>query len=1154
MTPKNIPGSDTDDQAGGFQSIEKRDVHEDNGWSNTRHAWLRYAAAVGIVAVAIAIPMVFMPSLGPRFPFLTLFPAVILAALFGGRGPGVLATALSCLATDYFWIEPVGALGATDPMIWASASIFVANGIGLSFITGRMYQSREGLAGKMASLVNSSDDAIIGKTLEGNISNWNPGAERLFGYTAAEAIGQPLLMLIPPEHASQESQLLARIAQGKSVRHFETIRLRKDGTRIHVSVTLTPVKDSAGKVIGASKVIRDITERKHAEAKLRSSETRYRRLFETAKDGVLILDGQTDQITDANPYILDALGSTHAEVLGLELWEIGLFGGASASHAAMAELQDRGYIRYDDLPLESKTGQRRQVEVVANAYEENGQRVIQCNVRDISERKLAEAALVAAFRESTNLKAALDEHAIVATTDPQGKITFVNDKFCAISKYSREELIGQDHRIISSGHHPKAFFRDLWNTISGGQAWHGEIKNKAKDGSYYWVETTIVPFVNEDGNPLQYLAIRVEITKRKVTEEKLRENEVETKRARDYAEATLRTAPIPLIVLHADLRVNTANEAFYKNFQVAPAETEGTLIYDLGNRQWNIPKLRELLEEILPKNNFFNDFEITHEFESIGRRTMLLNARRMENEAGQPLQIVLAIEDITDRKQASQYARSLIEASLDPLVTISAEGKITDVNEGSIKVTGVVREKLIGTDFSDYFTEPEKAREGYQQVFAKGFVTDYPLTIRHKDGRLTDVLYNASVYKDMSGNVLGVFAAARDITDRKQAEEALIEAKEHAEAASKAKDNFLAALSHELRTPLTPVLMTATALACDPTLPTEAREQLDMMRRNIELEARLIDDLLDLTRIIHGKLIIAPVTADIHELLHHTDEIIRSEGLGKKLSITLNLKAARHHALADPARLQQVFWNLLRNAVKFTPDDGTITVSTRNNADDGIIISVSDDGIGIRAEVLAQIFDAFEQADTTGEHRYGGLGLGLAISSAIVTAHGGEIKAESQGRGEGAEFTVTLGSVPAPAASSHQNTTPTQRTRTLSLLVVEDHESTRMVLERLLTRSGHMVVTAATVHDALAAYKAAHFDAVISDLGLPDGSGIDLMVQIQNIRPVPAIALSGYGMEDDLQRSKAAGFFAHLVKPVKVEQLKQLLTQIPAHVEHHDNA
>ena len=710
----------------------------------------------------------------------------------------------------------------------------------------------------------------------------------------AEADCAPLRALLKsPGQDGSTMQLILHLGDGGAMPVLISVRrLAENGTnRMTVGMVVTDMTEQHRN----EEVLREtqeITARKEAETKqheseehfraaLRFSEIRYRRLFETAMDGVLILDGQTSQITEANPFILEVLGITRAEVLGRELWEIGVFGDATASRAAMAELQERGYVRYDDLPLESKTGQRREVEVVANVYQEDGQRVIQCNIRDISERK-----------------------------------------------------------------------------------------------------------------------------------------------------------------------------------------------------------------------------------------------------------------------QASQYARSLIEASLDPLVTISAEGKITDVNEGLIKVTGMAREKLIGTDFSNYFTEPEKAREGYRQVFAKGFVTDYPLTIRRKDGCLTDVLYNASVYKDGSGNVLGVFAAARDITERKKAEDALIEAKEHAEAASKAKDNFLAALSHELRTPLTPVLMTATALSIDPSLPAEAREQLDMMRRNIELEARLIDDLLDLTHIIHGKLIIAPVTADIHDLILHSAEIIRSDCLGKRLRVTLKLEAAQHHTLGDPARLQQVFWNLLRNAVKFTPDGGTIIVSTRNDAEGKIIITVVDDGIGIRAEVLAQIFNAFEQADTTGEHRYGGLGLGLAISSAIITAHGGEIRAESQGRGHGADFTITLGSIPSPAATSQQTAIPTQPPRSLALLVVEDHEATRTVLQLLLTHSGHLVTTAATVHDALTAYKAAHFDAVISDLGLPDGSGIDLMAQIQSIRPVPAIALSGYGMEEDLQRTREAGFTAHLVKPVNINELRRLVEQL----------
>ncbi len=374
--------------------------------------------------------------------------------------------------------------------------------------------------------------------------------------------------------------------------------------------------------------------------------------------------------------------------------------------------------------------------------------------------------------------------------------------------------------------------------------------------------------------------------------------------------------------------------------------------------------------------------------------------------------------------------------------------------------------------------------------------------------------------------------------------EVLVEAKERAEAASRAKDDFLAALSHELRTPLNPVLMAATALAGDPALPVEARGQLDMMRRNIELEARLIDDLLDISRINHGKLIITTATTDVHELLNHADEIVRSDGFGKTLSKALKLDAARHHTLADPARLQQVFWNLLRNAEKFTPRGGTITVSTRNDADGKILISVADDGIGIRTEILAKIFNAFEQGDTSGQHHYGGLGLGLAISGAIVTAHGGLIRADSEGAGRGATFTVTLDTVAAPSPSGEINSTQIVPASSLALLIVEDHEASLMMLEHLLTLSGHRVTTASTVRDALHAYKAADFDAVISDLGLPDGSGFDLMTQIQSIRPVPAIALSGYGMEEDQQGSKEAGFFAHLVKPVKLDDLKQVLGQL----------
>jgi CheY-like chemotaxis protein len=263
------------------------------------------------------------------------------------------------------------------------------------------------------------------------------------------------------------------------------------------------------------------------------------------------------------------------------------------------------------------------------------------------------------------------------------------------------------------------------------------------------------------------------------------------------------------------------------------------------------------------------------------------------------------------------------------------------------------------------------------------------------------------------------------------------------------------------------------------------------------------------------------------------------------LRITLKLDAARHHALADPARLQQVFWNLLKNAVKFTPGGGSISVSTANDADDRIIISVRDSGIGMGAATLPHVFNAFEQGAIAGQHRYGGLGMGLAISQAIVTAHDGAIRAESEGLNCGSNFTVELLTSDAPAASASATEPGAVPTRTLKLLIVEDHEATRQVLQRLLTIKGHQVTTAGTVREALAIHGTERFDAVISDLGLPDGSGLDLMRELQRQRPIPGIALSGYGMEDDLLRTKEAGFFAHLVKPVNMDQLRQLIDQIP---------
>jgi signal transduction histidine kinase len=369
-------------------------------------------------------------------------------------------------------------------------------------------------------------------------------------------------------------------------------------------------------------------------------------------------------------------------------------------------------------------------------------------------------------------------------------------------------------------------------------------------------------------------------------------------------------------------------------------------------------------------------------------------------------------------------------------------------------------------------------------------------------------------------------------------------AKDEAERANCAKDDFLAILSHELRTPLTPVLMCATALEHEESIEPELRAQLSMIRRNVQLEARLIDDLLDLTKIARGRLqLVGAGPIDVHSLLTHTREIVEIDASQKSVQLDFDLTASEHHVRGDATRLHQVFWNLVKNAIKFSIAGGRITVRTFNPVPGQFVLTVEDTGAGITRQILPVIFRAFVQGETREARATGGLGLGLAISKAIVEAHGGTIRAESAGPNLGAVFTIELAAVSPFVAAAI--TEPEARFRTapprLRLLVVEDHEPTMMVLVRLLRHYGHNVFTAENVERALAVAATHSFDLVISDLGLPDGNGIDLMRKLAKNYGLRGIALSGYGMAEDRAKTKQAGFLAHLVKPINFDQLQSAL-------------
>ena len=507
----------------------------------------------------------------------------------------------------------------------------------------------------------------------------------------------------------------------------------------------------------------------------------------------------------------------------------------------------------------------------------------------------------------------------------------------------------------------------------------------------------------------------------------------------------------------------------------------------------------------------------------------------------------------------SRLAGVTLLAEAIPQIVWSArpDGTIDYVNRRWSTYTGLPPKAGVGPDWARAVHPDDVARVAarWRAAIESGAGYEVEFRIRRgADGEYRWFLARGELVRDDSGAVLKWFGTWTDIDDQKRAEQELRRANELAESASRSKDQFLAMLSHELRTPLTPVLLLATASRDDPTTPEHLRPTFEVIRHNLELEARLIDDLLDVMRIIRGKLPYHFEVVDAHAQIRRALEICRGEAEAKRLALVTALGATEHHVEADAARLQQVLWNLIKNAVKFTPSGGEVAIRTRNGPD-GLVIDVADTGIGIDPAIAPLIFNAFEQGEDLITKRFGGLGLGLAISRSIVEGHRGKIGATSPGRDRGATFTIAMpvtSPAPAPAAEPIAPAEPPAASTGVEpapgecqVLLVEDDAMTARVMAKLLRQNGYLVTTANSVASALDV-EDGEYNLIVSDIGLPDGTGLDLMRAIRRRRDVPAIALTGYGMEGDVQRSLEAGFVAHLTKPVDFATLDHMIRKVAA--------
>ncbi len=527
----------------------------------------------------------------------------------------------------------------------------------------------------------------------------------------------------------------------------------------------------------------------------------------------------------------------------------------------------------------------------------------------------------------------------------------------------------------------------------------------------------------------------------------------------------------------------------------------------------------------------------------------------MRDVKGKLIGFALVTRDLTERREAEEKLRAseeqfrLLVDGVDEyaIYLLDCMGNIASWNLGAQRVTGYEAAEIIGKNFACFYTAEDVSAERPQENLAKarthGHVRDQGLRVR-KDGSTFHAETGLTALRDEAGNLRAFSKVTRDITDhiqRRDAETAMIAA----EKANKAKDDFLAALSHELRTPLTPALAAASYLVDhSEMLPSEFSRELDTIRRNVQLEARLIDDLLDLTRMTSGKVKLRFECVDAHSCVRNAIEIAQSAITEKGLKLSTSLTAKNHHISADPVRMQQVFWNLINNALKFTGPGGEIEIRTCNDEKGRFEFAITDTGIGIEAERQRSLFTAFDQGEGPLARQFGGLGLGLAISKHLIDLHDGTIAVESRGRSYGSTFRVTLDTVADTVSDDQPVSAPHKTAKALRILVVEDHGDTRRTLSRLLTHFGHDISVADCTQSAKEIVDAQQFDVVLSDIGLPDGSGYDVIMHAKRKQSIKGVALTGFGMDEDIRRSKEAGFDFHLTKPVDFAELRTVLGQL----------
>ncbi len=741
----------------------------------------------------------------------------------------------------------------------------------------------------------------------------------------------------------------------------------------------------------------------------------------------------------------------------------------------------------------------------------------------------------------------------VITTDTNGGVTFLNPVAQSLTGWTQNEAAGVPletvFKIINEDSRrtvENPATRALREGMIVGLANHTLLMSK--DGTERPIDDSAAPIRNAAGEIAGVVLVFRDVSERREQERSLRD-------ALNYAESILATVRESLIVLDKTLRVKSANRYFYAKFQVTPAETENKFIYELGNGQWNIPELRELLEDILPQNHHFDDYEIELNFPTIGQKTMLLNARRVFKEGTHSETILLAIEDITERRLTEQKLedsetryRRLFETAQDAILLLhGGSGEITDANPYIKKMLGYSLDELVGKQLYEIglFKDIDENKAAFRQLQTEGYVRYEHLPLETKDGKPIEVEFVSNTYRVNHHEVIQ--CNIRDITDRSRLERRIYQQADELADIARRKDEFLAMLSHELRNPLSAIFNAMHIIRLQAEENPVQQKARNVLERQVGQMSRMVNDLMEVSRVITGRIRLEEECLDLRGVAESAAAAALPSFEKRRQQLFVSLPDEPVWLTADAARLEQVVVNLLKNAAKYTDEGGQIwlTVEAENSE---AVLRVRDTGEGIAPELLPKIFDLFTQADRTLDRAQGGLGIGLSLVKRLVELHHGNVAATSAGLRQGSEFIIKLplADSPLPESADHP-TSETRNTKSLKVLVVDDNADAADMVALTLQMSGYEVRAAYLGQTALSMANAFEPDVVIMDIGMPKMNGYEVAAALRQNPPtknVWLIAMTGYGQDTDRQRTQEAGFDYHLVKPLEPEKLKELLTTL----------